>query len=211
MTRVAAAVLMVASALAMNGAQAQEGVKRTDLQQHDLSIAGREAIQVRVDIAPGVLAPRHTHFGEKIIYVLGGTLLYEVEGKPPVTLKAGDVVFIPYGTVHSAKNIGNVNAAELERATNALLALAGQRLLFAGLDGPCGPCQWESLFATPSSATLATMSAARPLAWSAVCRMTASACCCHRSRCPLMSLQPAHPLALAGLPRASSSQPRSRS
>ena len=97
MTRVAAAVLMVASALAMNGAQAQEGVKRTDLQQHDLSIAGREAIQVRVDIAPGVLAPRHTHFGEKIIYVLGGTLLYEVEGKPPVTLKAGDVLFILTG------------------------------------------------------------------------------------------------------------------
>jgi quercetin dioxygenase-like cupin family protein len=112
-TGVAAAMLMVASALVMNGAQAQEGVKRTDLQRHDLSISAREAIQVRVDIAPGVLAPRHTHFGEEIIYVLEGTLLYEVEGKPPVTLKAGDVLFIPYGTVHSARNIGNVNAAEL--------------------------------------------------------------------------------------------------
>jgi quercetin dioxygenase-like cupin family protein len=112
-TRVAAAVLMVASALLMNGAQAQEGVKRTDLQQHDLSIPGRQAIQVRVDIAPGVLAPKHKHFGEEIIYVLEGILLYEVEGKPPVTLKAGDVLFIPYGTVHSARNIGDVNAAEL--------------------------------------------------------------------------------------------------
>ena len=108
-----AAALIAGSVLTLNAADAQQGVKRTDLQQHDLSIPGREAIQVRVDIAPGVLAPRHTHFGEEIIYVLEGTLEYEVEGKPPVTLKAGDVLFIPAGTVHSARNTGSVNAAEL--------------------------------------------------------------------------------------------------
>jgi quercetin dioxygenase-like cupin family protein len=110
---IAAASLIVGTAVALSAAQAQQGVKRTDLQQHDLSIPGREAIQERVDIAPGVLAPRHTHFGEEIIYVLEGTLLYEVDGKPPVTLKAGDVLFIPNGAIHSAKNVGSVNAAEL--------------------------------------------------------------------------------------------------
>lgn len=111
---IAAALLIVGSGLVLNLAQAQQpGIKRTDLQRHDLSAAGREAIQVRVDIAPGVLAPPHKHPGEEIIYVLEGTLVYEVEGKPPVTLKAGDVLFIPYGTVHSAKNVGTVNAAEL--------------------------------------------------------------------------------------------------
>jgi quercetin dioxygenase-like cupin family protein len=113
LTRVAAAMLIAGSFLTLPAAQAQQGIKRTDLQQHDLSIPGREVIQVRVDIAPGVLARRHTHFGEEIIYVLEGTLLYEVEGKPPVTLQAGDVLFIPAGTIHSAKNIGNVSAAEL--------------------------------------------------------------------------------------------------
>jgi quercetin dioxygenase-like cupin family protein len=108
------AMLVAASGLALNGAQAQQaGTKRTDLQRHDLSIPGREAIQVRVDIGPGEVAPRHTHPGEEIIYVLEGTLEYDVEGKPPVTLKAGEVLFIPYGTVHSAKNVGSVNAAEL--------------------------------------------------------------------------------------------------
>jgi quercetin dioxygenase-like cupin family protein len=110
---VAAAMLIAGSLFAITAAQAQEGVKRTDLQRHDLSIPGREAIQVRVDLAPGVVAPKHTHFGEEIIYVLEGTLLYEVEGQPPATLNAGDVLFIPYGTPHSAKNIGDVNAAEL--------------------------------------------------------------------------------------------------
>jgi quercetin dioxygenase-like cupin family protein len=109
----AAAALFAGSILALPAAQAQQGVKRTDLQQHDLSIPGREALQVRVDIAPGGLAPRHTHFGEEIIYVLEGALEYEVDGKPPVSLKAGDVLFIPNGAIHSAKNVGSVNAAEL--------------------------------------------------------------------------------------------------
>ena len=91
----------------------QAGIKRTDLQQHDLSIPGREVIQVRVDISPGVLAPNHKHPGEEIIYVLEGTLEYKLEGKPPVTLKAGDVLFVPYGVVHAAKNVGATRASEL--------------------------------------------------------------------------------------------------
>jgi len=100
--------------LALHATWAQlAGTKRTDLQRHDLSITGREAIQVIVELAPGVLAPKHTHPGEEIIYVLEGALEYELEGKPPVTLKRGDVLFIPAGTVHSAKNVGTGNAAEL--------------------------------------------------------------------------------------------------
>jgi quercetin dioxygenase-like cupin family protein len=95
-------------------AQAQPaGITRTDLQRHDLSVPGHEAIQVRVDLEPGVAFPNHRHPGEEIIYVLAGTMEYQVEGKPPATLKAGDVLFIPAGTVHSAKNVGNVTASEL--------------------------------------------------------------------------------------------------
>jgi len=110
----AVAVLIVGSGLALHVAQAQQaGVKRTDLQLHDLSAPGREVIQVRVDFAPGAVAPNHTHPGEEIIYVLEGALEYQVEGKPPVTLHAGDVLFIPAGTVHAAKNVGTVNGAEL--------------------------------------------------------------------------------------------------
>jgi quercetin dioxygenase-like cupin family protein len=109
----AAAMLIVASCLAPPAAQAQQaGIKRTDLQRHDLSVPGREVVQVRVDFAPGAAFPRHTHPGEEIINVLEGTLEYEVDGKP-VTLKAGDVLFIPAGTIHAAKNVGSVNAAEL--------------------------------------------------------------------------------------------------
>ena len=110
----AVAVLIVASGLALHVALSQQpGIKRTDLQRHDLSVPGREVIQVRVELAPGVSFPKHTHPGEEIIYVLEGSLEYEVEGKPPVTLKAGEVLFIPAGTVHAARNVGSGNAAEL--------------------------------------------------------------------------------------------------
>ena len=91
----------------------QTGTKRIDLQRHDLSAPGREVIQVRVEFDPGYLAPRHTHPGEEIIYVLEGTLEYYIEGKPPVTVKPGEVLFVPAGTIHSAKNIGTTKGAEL--------------------------------------------------------------------------------------------------
>ena len=112
--RVAAAViLLVASGVTLHIVQArQSGAKRTELQRHDLSMSGREVIQVRVDLDPGHVFPSHTHPGEEIIYVIEGTWEYEIGGKP-VTAKAGDVLFVPAGTIHSAKNGGTGNAAEL--------------------------------------------------------------------------------------------------
>ena len=98
---------------AARGAVAAAGVKRTDLLRHDLSVSGREVVQVRVDFAPGVAFPPHSHPGEEIAYVIEGLLEYQIEGKPPVTLKAGEALFIPAGTIHSAKNVGSGNAAEL--------------------------------------------------------------------------------------------------
>ena len=110
----AVAVLIVGIGLALQVARAQQtGTKRTDLQRHDLSAPGREVVQVRVDFDPGYASPRHTHPGEEMVYVLEGTLEYQVEGKSPVTLKAGEVLFIPAGTIHAAKNVGSGNGAEL--------------------------------------------------------------------------------------------------
>jgi quercetin dioxygenase-like cupin family protein len=103
----------VGLALHMTETEAQQGIKRTDVQRHDLGVRGREVIQVRVDFAPGVAFPNHSHPGEEIAYVLEGSLEYQFEGKPPVTLKAGDALFIPAGTNHTAKNVGSVNAVEL--------------------------------------------------------------------------------------------------
>jgi quercetin dioxygenase-like cupin family protein len=115
-TRMAvAAAVIVVSGLVLHVARAQQaGIRRIDLQRHDLSVPGREVVQTIVELDPGVTSSRHTHPGEEIVYVLeGAPLEYEVEGKPPVTLKPGDVLFIPAGKVHTAKNVGNRKGAEL--------------------------------------------------------------------------------------------------
>jgi quercetin dioxygenase-like cupin family protein len=109
---IALAVLLVAGGFALYAAQ-QPGIKRTDALRHDLGVPGREVVQVRVDFASGVAFGKHSHPGEEIAYVLEGLLEYQLEGRPPVTLKAGDALFIPAGTIHSAKNVGSGNGAEL--------------------------------------------------------------------------------------------------
>ena len=89
------------------------GLTRTDLQRHDLSIPGREVIQNRVDISPAAPPVRHKHPGEEIIYVLEGTLEYSIDGREPATFNAGEVLLVPPETIHSVRNVGGGNAAEL--------------------------------------------------------------------------------------------------
>lgn len=116
----ARATIFMAIGLALSAAvpftaQAQaigaNGIGRTDVVRHDFD-AQREAIQVRVDFAPSASFPRHSHPGVEIAYVLEGTMEYELEGKP-VTLKAGQALYIPAGAVHAAKNVGSGQASEL--------------------------------------------------------------------------------------------------
>jgi quercetin dioxygenase-like cupin family protein len=107
-------MLIAGTGLAHGVAPAQQpGTKRTDLQRDDLSVPGREVIQVRVDFDPGYVSPKHTHPGEEIIYVIEGNLEYHVAGKPTATYKSGDVLMVPTETVHWVKNVGRGNGAEL--------------------------------------------------------------------------------------------------
>jgi quercetin dioxygenase-like cupin family protein len=89
------------------------GTKRTEPQRHDLSAPGREVVQVRVDLDPGDVSPKHRHPGEEVIYVLQGAIEYQVEGQPTRVYKAGDVLMIPARAVHTARNVGSAGAAEL--------------------------------------------------------------------------------------------------
>jgi quercetin dioxygenase-like cupin family protein len=91
----------------------QAGLSRTDLVRRDLDVDGREVIQVRVDFDAGVASPKHSHPGVEVAYVIDGTFEYQLEGQPPVTLKAGDSLYIPAGTAHVAKNIGQGKGSEL--------------------------------------------------------------------------------------------------
>ena len=93
--------------------QQAPGLWRTDLQREDLSVSGREVVQSRVDIGPEAPIVKHTHPGEEIIYILEGSLEYQIEGQPPRTFNAGDALTVPAGVVHAVRNAGSGNAAEL--------------------------------------------------------------------------------------------------
>ena len=91
----------------------QPAFKRIPLQKQDLSVAGREVVQAIAEIPGGIAVGKHTHPGEEASYVMEGTLTLFVEGKPPLTLKAGDAFFVEAGRVHDAKNEGGSTAKVL--------------------------------------------------------------------------------------------------
>lgn len=113
-TRIMAATFLAIGGLTLHAAQAQQpGFHRTDILKGDLSAQGHEVVQVRVDFDPGVVSVKHNHPGEEVAYVLEGTIEYHLEGRSPVTLKAGEGLFIPDGVAHAAKNVGTGKASEL--------------------------------------------------------------------------------------------------
>ena len=98
----------------MVGVSAQQpGFKRTVLQQRDLSVPGREIVSAIAEFQAKATVGRHTHPGEEAGYVLEGAIVLEQEGKPAVTLKAGQTFFIPPGTVHNATNNESATARVL--------------------------------------------------------------------------------------------------
>jgi len=64
-----------------------------------------EVVEARVELAAWLALCRHQHPGDEIVHVLEGSLEYQLEGQLPATLKAGDVLFIPAGTIHEVKNV----------------------------------------------------------------------------------------------------------
>ena len=91
----------------------QAGFKRTVLQQGNLSVPGREVVQAVAEFQPTASVGRHTHPGEEVGYVLEGSIVLEQEGKPAVTLSAGQTFLIPAGTVHNATNSSSAPARVL--------------------------------------------------------------------------------------------------
>jgi quercetin dioxygenase-like cupin family protein len=74
----------------------------------------REVIQNRVEISDEAPLIRHKHPGEEIIYVLEGSLEYQIDGMPAAkTYNAGEALIVPAETIHAVRNVGAGNGAEL--------------------------------------------------------------------------------------------------
>jgi len=83
----------------------QQPIKRTELLKTDVvEAAGKDGVIYLAELGPGAVAGKHTHPGPEFAYVLEGALILEVEGKPPMTIKAGEAFHNPSKIVHDAKN-----------------------------------------------------------------------------------------------------------
>ena len=83
---------------------ANMAIQRTVVYRADVSVPGREGVVVRVEIAPGGAAGRHTHPGDEISYVMEGEGEILVDGQPARKVKAGDGLVVP-GAPHTTRGI----------------------------------------------------------------------------------------------------------
>jgi quercetin dioxygenase-like cupin family protein len=81
-------------------------LKRTELQRATSSIPGREIVQVLTEIPAGVESGWHQHPGEEVGYILTGTVEMRIQGRPTLTLHAGDPFLMPPRTPHNAVDLG---------------------------------------------------------------------------------------------------------
>jgi len=86
-------------------APAPSAIKRNVMVKADMADMGpMEGYVVEVEIAPGGQSGRHYHPGHEYGYPLSGEATLEIDGKPPIILKAGAANHIEPGVIHNARN-----------------------------------------------------------------------------------------------------------
>jgi quercetin dioxygenase-like cupin family protein len=68
-----------------------------------------EVAVYETEYAPGGINPRHLHPAAITFYVVSGTGVWQEDGKPPVTLHAGESLFVPADVIHSHWNPSNTD------------------------------------------------------------------------------------------------------
>lgn len=105
-------VLVVGSALAFSSANMQAG-KPTTLMTKDLpDVPGKEGMIETVDFAPGEVSQAHRHNSDVFVYVLEGSIITQVKGGSPQTVRAGDTFYESPTDIHTVSR----NASETEPA-----------------------------------------------------------------------------------------------
>jgi quercetin dioxygenase-like cupin family protein len=100
-----AAGIMYISLLMPFAAQGGSGITHTALLKSAIPGTNNEEVFVwDTQYAPGAKNPRHQHRAAVTFFVLSGTGIWQEEGKPPVTVHAGNSLFVPAGTIHSHWN-----------------------------------------------------------------------------------------------------------
>jgi quercetin dioxygenase-like cupin family protein len=106
---------------AQDNLKAGKVLQRTELK----GAPGWEAILVERPLPPGGDSGKHTQSGNEIVYIEEGSVTFETQGKPAVTLKSGEAFTTTAGEVHSVKNASSTAPA---KALAFYVAKKGARL-----------------------------------------------------------------------------------
>jgi quercetin dioxygenase-like cupin family protein len=102
---VAALAVLSGQPSAPGYAEEQSGITHTLLLKSTLpATPDQEVIVWDTVYAPGAINPRHLHPAAITFHVVSGTGVWQEDGKPAVTLHAGDSLFVPAGTIHTHWN-----------------------------------------------------------------------------------------------------------
>lgn len=83
------------------------------LMQPLAEVDGKEGLVLTVEYPPGVASPPHRHNANTFVYVLEGSVVMQVSGSEPVTLKAGDTFYESPNDIHAVSR--NASATEPAR------------------------------------------------------------------------------------------------
>ena len=67
----------------------------------EIGVAGQAMVQTY--LKKGARVPQHAHPGAQWIYVLQGALDVSVSGLPAVTVREGEVLYVPAASLHQAE------------------------------------------------------------------------------------------------------------
>ncbi|CAG2320644.1 MULTISPECIES: cupin domain-containing protein [Burkholderia] len=62
---------------------------------------GKEALMISVEYPPGAVDPVHRHHAEAFVYVVEGSIVMQVKGGEPVTLKPGQTFYEGPNDLHT--------------------------------------------------------------------------------------------------------------
>lgn len=79
---------------------AQDATVRSLLSRDLAGVPGKEVSMIAVEYAPGGADPVHTHNAQALVYVLEGSIVMQVKGGAPVTLKPGETFYEGPDDVH---------------------------------------------------------------------------------------------------------------
>ena len=94
------AAIVLSLSLAGGSLVAQDVTVRSLLSRDLAGAPGKELSMITVDYPPGGSDPVHTHNAQAFVYVLEGSIVMQVKGGAPTTLKPGETFYEGPDDVH---------------------------------------------------------------------------------------------------------------